>query len=99
MNNIAFDIKRLKSIKLVGHKVGMRKGKPIYKFPMTRDKRGGSMDRFKREARGILDRGRDTGGVKGRTLQSPNFNEDAWVASFIKLRVSEMPKNRVGLVA
>ena len=81
-----FDIDRLKKVKLIGrHGI----------FPTTRIKRNDLMDKFKREAWRVLDRGRDLGGVKRRQTQSSHFNDDEWVNSFVAIRISEIPKKVV----
>lgn len=77
-----FNIERLKSIKLV----------PQYgRFPITRIRRNDLLDKFRREAYRVLDRGR--GGIQGRQTQSSHFiDEETWADSFIKMRIKDLPK-------
>ncbi len=83
-----FSIERLKAVKLIPQ------FRNPAKFPITRDKRTDMMDKLRREAVRVLDRGRDVGGIRGRQTQSPRFDDIGWVESYVKMRLAYLPKRQ-----
>ena len=89
-----FDIERLRGVKLIKTKFPKsRDSKNQGRIVTSRIRRSDLMYRFEQEAERILDRGR--GGIRGRQTQSSRFDAIEWTKSFVKLRISQLPKKAI----